>query len=58
MQVLVVTAANLQALPPFHNVRHLAVEELDLQCVLEGLHNFPMLETLLLINPDRRKIDG
>ncbi len=56
--MLVVTAANLQALPPFHNVRHLAVEELDLQCVLEGLHNFPMLETLLLINPDRRKIDG
>lgn len=52
MQVLVLTRISLQLLPPFQNVRHLVVSLPDLRCVLEGLHNLPVLETLCLDNSD------
>ena len=51
--MLVVTRTHLQVLPSFHNVRHLVVRLPDLRCVLEGLHNLRMLETVCLVNSDK-----
>ena len=40
-------------LPSFRTVKHLLVEQPDLQPVLDGLSGLPLLQTLSLINSDQ-----
>ena len=53
MQVLVLSCEPFMVLPPFRTVKHLVVEQPDLQAVLVGLSGLPLLETLSLINSDQ-----
>ena len=43
----------LGGLPAFRAVKHLVVEQPDMQAVSDGLHGLPALQTLSLINSDR-----
>lgn len=52
MQVLVLSCERFMVLPSFRTVKHLVVEQPDLQPVLDGLGGLPLLETLSLVNSD------
>ena len=56
MQVLVLSCEPFMVLPPFRTVKHLVVEQPDLQPVLVGLSGLPLLETLSLINSDQSSV--
>lgn len=43
----------LGVLPAFQTVKHLVVEQSDMQAVSDGLYGLTALQTLSLINSDR-----
>ncbi|CAK0784202.1 hypothetical protein CVIRNUC_007406 [Coccomyxa viridis] len=53
LKVLVLSCDRLGVLPAFRAVKHLVVEQPDMQAVSDGLYGLPVLQTLSLINSDK-----